>query len=100
MTIERHLTELMFAEPIKGDDYKLYIYGSDDLHGAAIWFTSGVIRYPDEQISAADARKLAEKNMRDGLEVRITNGGDFLVFHSQRGQMIYPTNAEAFWSRV
>ena len=100
MTIEHNLTEILFADPVKGEDFKLYIYGADGYHGGAIWFTSGRIRYPEEQVGVEMARGLADKNIAEGLEVRITNGGDFLVFHSQRGQMLYPTNAEQFWSKV
>jgi hypothetical protein len=100
MTIEHHLTEILFADPVKGEDFKLYLYGKDGFHGGPIWFTSGRIRYPDEQIAAGVAQLLVEKHVRDGLEVRITNGGDFLVFHSQRGQMLFPTNADQFWSKV
>lgn len=100
MTIEHNLTEILFADPIKGEDFKLYIYDREGFHGAAIWFTSGRIRYPEEQVGVEFARGLTEEAMLRGLEVRITNGGDFLVFHSQRGQMLYPTNAETFWSKV
>lgn len=100
MTIEHNLTEILFADPIKGEDFKLYIYDREGFHGGAIWFTSGRIRYPDEQVSVDYARGLTEKAMLGGLEVRITNGGDFLVFHSQRGQMLYPTNFDSFWSSV
>lgn len=98
--IEHNLSEILFADPIRGEDFKLYLYDNDGFHSGAIWFTSGRIRYPDEQIPAEMARGLAEKHMMGGLEVRITNGGDLLVFHSMRGQMLYPTNAESFWSKV
>ncbi len=94
------LTEIQFAEPTPGEAFKLYLYGKDGFHSGAIWFTNGRIRYPDEEIAASDAKRLAERNIAEGREVRITNGGDLLVFHSRNGQQLYPAQAEKFWSKV
>ena len=78
------LTELMYTEPEKGGDYRLYLFDAEGLHSGSQWFTSGAIRYPDEQIEAHRAQIFAEEWIKRGLEVRITDGGDRLVFHLQR----------------
>lgn len=97
---EYELTELQYARPEKGSNYKLYLYDKDGFHSGGIWFTSGTIRYPDEQIGLALAKEMAEKNIENGHEVRITDGGDFLVFHSTHGQVLYPNHEESFWERA
>lgn len=97
---EHTLTELQYAQPQKGEDFKLFLFGADGFHSGAIWFTSGAIRYPDEQTSADVAKHLVERHMREKLEVRICNGGDLLVFHSIGGRQLYPVNGADFWSRV
>ena len=97
---EHNLTELQYAQPQKGEDLKLFLYDKSGFHSAAIWFTSGVIRYPDEQTSAEIAKSVVERHIAQNLEVRITDAGDLLVFHARHGRVLYPSSAEQFWSLV
>jgi hypothetical protein len=97
---EFHLTKLIHAEPVKGDMYRLYRFGADGYHSGAQWFTSGEIRWPDEQIDVVQAKQLAEETMREGHEVRITDVSDFLVFHAVDGRQVLPPENVDFWSLV
>jgi hypothetical protein len=97
---EYHMTQLIHADPTKGENYRLYLYGADGYHGGTQWFTSGKIKYPDEQITAEQAKFLAEDTMRKGHEVRITDAGDFLVFHAVNGRQVHPPENVDFWSQV
>jgi hypothetical protein len=95
---EHELTTLQYAMPQKGADYKLYLFAADGFHDGVIWFTTGKIRYPDEEITAVDAKKLADLHVARGLECRITDAGDLLVAHWLGGKQIYPV--ADFWSLV
>jgi hypothetical protein len=97
---EYRLNEIIYAEPAKGEDYKLYRYGADGYHSGAQWFTSGQIKYADEQIAAIDAKRLAEETMREGHEVRITDTSDYLVFRAVEGRQVHPPENVDFWSQV
>ncbi len=97
---EHELTELQFTTPQQGADFKLYLYDKHGFHSGAIWFTSGRIRYPDEQTTAEMAQRLTERHISSRLEVRITDAGDMLVFHSRHGEILYPVDADKFWSLV
>jgi hypothetical protein len=97
---EFEMTELIYAEPVRGENYRLYCYGADGYHSGTQWFTSGLIRYPDEQITAEQAKQLSDKNMRDGNEVRITDSGDFLVFRAINGRQVHPPENVDFWRLV
>ena len=76
---------------------RLFIFGFDGYHSAGILFGRDVT-FPDLTIAAA--RRTVEAAMADGREVRITNGGDFLVFHAKDNKLIYPADAAAFWREV
>lgn len=93
------LTELQHTEIGEGP-WKLYIYGKSGFHTGGVWFRKGPMKYPDEEIPADEAKRRAEKAVKDGREVRICDGGDKFVFHSERGEMIYPLNADDFWNAV
>jgi hypothetical protein len=90
------LTELQHAEVGEGP-WKIYIYGKSGYHTGGIWFRKGKAKYPDEEISLAEAKNRAEKAIADKREVRICDGGDMLVFHSQDGKILY---GEGFWEAV
>lgn len=95
--------ETVFAEPVrKGESLKLYLYRPDGYHEGGQWFTSGKIKYPDEEITSAQAKERADVAMRNKTEIRICNGGDHLVFHANKGAVIYPfgVTPEEFWSEV
>ena len=99
---EYELTELQYATPVKGDDLKLYVYCYENgtKHGGTIWFTSGRIRYPDEQMPLANAKAITDAHVALGEEVRICDGGDRLVAHWQDGRQLYPAADVDFWSLV
>lgn len=90
------LKELYYSED-RGFPLRLYVYDRMGYYRTAPWF-SPKVKYPDEEITVEEARKRAEAGVKAGLEVRITNGDDFLVFHAKDGKVIYPAEgAEAFW---
>lgn len=94
------LTELIYAEPEKGASYKLVIYNKQGYHYSPQWFTSGKIRYPQEEITLEQARKRAEPDIARGLEVRIVDGGDFLIAHWIDGKQIYPDPSISIWEKL
>jgi len=78
---------------------RLYIFEPNGMHRGGIFFRK-VPLYSDEEISAEHARKLVDRAILEDREVRITNGGDFLVFHFKDGSLIHPESAASFWARV
>ena len=93
------LTELQYTETADGP-WKLYIYGRSGYHTGCKWFRRGPMKYPDEEITFAQAKQRTEKAIAEKREVRICDGGDMLVFHSQDGVVLYPKSAEEFWKEV
>jgi hypothetical protein len=92
--VEVHtLTENSYAEIGEGP-WRLYLYGADGFHGGGRWFRKGPMQYPDEEITFAEAQKRSDENIRQNLEVRICDGGDNLVFHSEHGVVLH---GEDFW---
>jgi hypothetical protein len=87
------LTELRYAEIGEGP-WKIYLYGPDGYHSGGKWFRKGKPKYPDEELSIIEAKCYSDANILQGLEVRVCDGGDMLVFHSQGGAVIY---GEGFW---
>ena len=90
------LTELQYAE-IGDGPWKLYIYGADEFHGGGKWFRKGKPKYPDEEITLTEAKKRSDANIAQRLEVKVCDGGDMLVFHSQCGVVLY---GDGFWEAV
>jgi len=78
--------------------WRLYIYGKDGYHSGSKWFRKGPMKYPDEEITAQDAKERVLNAMRKRCEVRICDRGDRLVFHSEGGMMIAPPTANEFWA--
>jgi hypothetical protein len=93
------LTELQHAEIGEGP-WKLYIYGKNGFHTGGVWFRRGPMKYPDEEITAEEAKSRADSAIADGREVRVCDGGDELVFHSQNGATLYPDDGLDFWKTV
>jgi hypothetical protein len=87
------LTELHYAKAEIGP-WKLYVYGRSGYHTGGTWFRKGVPLYPDEEITVKEARFRTEKAISERREVRICDGGDMLVFHSQDGEVVY---GDDFW---
>ena len=101
----------MGVEPVvKGEMLKLYLYDFDSMHEGYKWFsTDRPIKYPDEEITAGHALLLVQAALRRDTEVRICNGLDWLVFHADRGEILYPKptsvqpasmQLEEFWKTV
>jgi hypothetical protein len=77
--------------------WKIYVYRKDGYHSGGKWFRRGTVRYPDEEITASDAKERADEAIARKCEVRICDGDDRLVFHSEHGRMIYPATPGEFW---
>ncbi len=77
----------------------LYIFRPDGYHHGKQWFAK-TIRYPEEEILSSKARERVDAAIAAGLEVRICNGGDLLVFHAVNGKIEYPTDVTKFWLDV
>lgn len=90
------LTELQYAEIGEGP-WKLYIYGEDGFHSGGRWFRKGKMKYPEEEITAIAAKCYSDANISQRLEVKVCDGGDMLVFHSENGKILY---GEYFWKVV
>ena len=93
------LTELQYAETGDGP-WRLYVYGASGFHTGGMWFRKGKMKYPHEEITAEEAKQRANRAILKLHEVRICDGGDNLVFHSQHGVTLYPDSAEEFWKAV
>ena len=94
MPIE-HLTQLQYSEEITGR-LALYVYREDGFHAAPQYFAR-VMRHPEEEITAGEAHDKASTAVSRGLEVRITDSGDMLVFHAKDCKILYPPDPHAFW---
>jgi hypothetical protein len=90
------LTTLQHAETGDGP-WRLYLYNNDGFHGRPRWFRNGPMKYPNEEITPQEAKEKADANHAIGREVRITDGGDMLVFHSVDGEIVYGEN---FWKEI
>lgn len=92
------INDLIRTEEVGKDPWRLYIYRQDGKHEGGIWFKSnGPIRYPREEISFARARQYVEIAIGRGLEVRVCDGMDHLVFHSEKGKVVF---GATFWNEA
>lgn len=89
------LDQLQYSQDRKGP-FALYVFREDGFHSGKQWFNKQV-RYPDEEITIAQAQGKTARAMAAGLEVRITDGGDMLVFHAHGSKVLYGEN---FWDEV
>ena len=55
------------------------------------------MQYPAEEITLRIAEALANRAIKLRLEVRVTDGGDNLVFHSIDGVVVYGAD---FWAEA
>jgi hypothetical protein len=96
MTIHT-LTRLQYGNNREGP-FRLYIYDARGYHSGAVYFD----RVPRvfNEISAKEAFKLASQALADGLEVRVTDDGDFLLFHARGATVLYPPLTDDFWHQV
>ena len=91
-----NLTTLQYSEDRRGP-WRLYIYetasdfNADPRHSGGVWFARA--RLSDtEEIPMLAAKVRALKAIAEGREVRICDGGDFLVFHAKGGKVLYGEN--------
>lgn len=96
---EHILTELQYSNDREGP-FRLYIYAKNGYHSGGIWVRR-VPKYPGE-ITTQRACTMAVSYCAEGAEVRITDGGDMLVYHAKDNQVLYPAPEEMadakFWS--
>lgn len=90
------LSELRHVE-VGAGPWRLYIYGKDQKHRGGMWFRVGKAKYPNEEISFARARQFTDAAIVKGLEVRICDGVDNLVFRSENGKVTY---GMTFWNEA
>ena len=67
-----------FGFPIIG-----YIYDNRGYHGGKVWIHS------KDQLNLFMAGPVRQARL-ENREVRITDGGDFMIYHSEKGQLIWP----------
>ena len=91
------LTDLVHEEEVGKGPWRLYVYQKDGYHSGGQWFTVGRIKYPDEEIPFSLAQDHAQEAMRQGLEVRVCDGNDWLVFHSVDGKTLH---GGTFWNEA
>jgi hypothetical protein len=91
--------DLIYTAPVPHAPLKLYIYGPDGYHSGGVWFRP-VPKYPDEEISTDMAKILVTNAIANHQEVRICDGGDFLVFHAKGGEILFPESGDEFWKQV
>jgi hypothetical protein len=80
----------------KDNSWALYIYDANGYHRGPQWF-SRKIKYPDEEITIDAAHIRTIEAIANAQEVRVTDGGDFLVFHSIDGEILH---GEKFWDTI
>lgn len=97
MTIQ-HLTEMQYSTDRRGP-FALYIYNTNGYHSGPQYFAKK-IKYPREEITITQAHEKALTAISLRREVRITDPGDMLVFHSENGKIIYPEDAAKFWKEI
>jgi hypothetical protein len=91
------LNSLIHEENVGKGPWALYIYDASGYHDGKRWFRNGPLKYPAEEISFARAKQYCETAVGKGLEVRICDGMDHLVFHSERGKVVY---GGTFWNEA
>ena len=91
------LRKLQYSEDKEGP-WQLYIYTEEGRnYSVKKWFVRGELKYPDEEITLENAKELVKDAMVEGREVRICDVGDMLVFHAERGIVLY---GNEFWREV
>lgn len=89
------LTELQYSNDRKGP-WRLYVYNPNGYHNGGQYF-SRRLRYPDEEITVSAAKELCDRAELEDREVRVTDGGDMLVYHSKGGKVLY---GHSFWGDI
>lgn len=91
------MNELIPAAEVGKGPWRLYIFRPDGYHEGGQWFRLGKLKYPNEEITFSRAKQFTESAIGKGLEVRICDGGDNLVFRSECGKITY---GSTFWNEA
>lgn len=90
------LTTLKYSTDRRGP-WKLYVFEPNSkYHRGGVWFRA-TPKYPDEEITTAEAEKRTSEAIKAKREVRICDGGDMLVFHAENGAVVY---GEKFFQEI
>lgn len=89
------LTQLVYSQDRKGP-WKLYVYTANGKQYEYIsWFSK---KPEDKEISVMEAFEIANiAAIIDKKEVRVCDGGDELVYHSEKGIILY---GNTFWPEI
>jgi len=95
------LTELQYRKATEGP-WRIYVFDRSGFHRGGKYFRKGSppTDHPEENhlwVTAEFAKDDAIRAIRQGLEVRITDGGDMLVFHAVKGRYVFPLDPQDFW---
>lgn len=94
------LNQLQYSDDRTGI-LRIYVFHPSGRGYEARQYFSRHIRYPEEEVSVGDAKAISDAAVSNGREVRITNGGDELVFHAKDGVVLFPAEgADAFWRSI
>lgn len=92
---ELFLNDLQYADTRAG---RFCLYRSNDgQHGLPIRFS--VPKDPAGALGPEAARGSALAWQALGLEVRVVDSGDCVVFHAKNGRIVYPRQGD-FWAEV
>jgi hypothetical protein len=90
------ITGLQYSNAREGL-FRLYIYNRAGYHSGTQWFQ----RVPEEgEISVQEAMYRTLLAAANGLEVRICDGGDMLVYHCNGANVLYPKPVGDFWKEM
>lgn len=90
------LDKLQYSADRKGP-WRLYIYEvNSQYHRGGVWFLI-TPKYPEEEISAAEAFDRTRRARAAGSEVRICDRGDMLVYHAKGDAVLY---GEQFFQEI
>lgn len=91
------INDLIRTEEVGKGPWRLYCYRADGFHEGGLWFRQGKPKYPNEEIAFDRAKQYAEVATGRGLEVRVCDGMDHLVFHSEKGKVVF---GKTFWNEA
>ena len=91
------LTELIYSNDLTGP-FRLYLMTAHGWHAGGQWFDAKP-RHRMTELTSPEAMYRAIGAVSEGLEVRITNALDHLVFHC-KGEVLHPADIHGFWVGV
>jgi hypothetical protein len=92
---------MQYAPPGDGP-WRLYVFDRGGYHRGGRYFARkpmpANLGESHLWLTREAARDDATRALRQGLEVRITDAGDRLVFHAKGLKQLYPLNPDTFWN--